>query len=182
MHATIDLNKEDDGNRKCILVQMTEATEQEPDKNLCYNITRERNKRAIDKFKYEAGFNYYRIGIPIDAETMLSGQLPTFEQLAKYVYYLCTGQNLTIEDDINPETYFVGIYGNEAIYLVYRQNYDELLRLALNLTLAEKITNEQQGKKCIIYAPACFLDEEYLDQKRIEFVGLPYNLFRKSRG
>ena len=39
MHAVMDLNKEDGGNRKCIMVQMTEATEQEPKKNICKDIT-----------------------------------------------------------------------------------------------------------------------------------------------
>ena len=33
-HAVMDLNKENGGNRKFILVQMTEATEKEPDKNI----------------------------------------------------------------------------------------------------------------------------------------------------
>ena len=32
MHAVMALNKEDGGNRKCIMVQMTEATEKEPKK------------------------------------------------------------------------------------------------------------------------------------------------------
>ncbi len=43
---------------------MTEATEAEPDKIICKDITLERVKRAIDKFGYESGFKYYRVGIP----------------------------------------------------------------------------------------------------------------------
>ena len=54
-HAVMDLNKEDGGNRKFILVQMTEATEKEPDKNICKDVTRERIKRAIDKYGYDSG-------------------------------------------------------------------------------------------------------------------------------
>ncbi|HCA79034.1 MAG TPA: site-specific DNA-methyltransferase, partial [Bacteroidetes bacterium] len=53
MHAVMDLNKEDGGNRKCILIQMAEATEAEPKKNICKDITRERVKRAIDKYGYD---------------------------------------------------------------------------------------------------------------------------------
>lgn len=56
-HAVMDLNKEDGGNRKFILVQMTEATENEPDKNICKDITRERIKRAIEKYGYDSGFH-----------------------------------------------------------------------------------------------------------------------------
>jgi DNA methylase. len=92
---------------------MTEATEAEPDKNICKDITRERVKRAIDKYGYDSGFKYYRLGIPLDAETMLAGQLPTYKQFAKYVYYLCTGEHLEAEDKINEEEYYVGNTANK---------------------------------------------------------------------
>lgn len=181
MHAVMDLNKEDGGNRKCIMVQMPENSEAEPDKNICKDITRERVKRAIDKYGYDSGFKYYRLGIPIDAETMLAGQLPTYQQFAKYVYYLCTGKNLEAEDKINEADYYVGEYGKQSIYLVYKQDYETLTRLALNLTLAEKIKQQQPGKKLIVYAPSCFLDEEYLTDNQIEYVGIPYNLFQRNQ-
>lgn len=180
MHAVMDLNKEDGGNRQCIMVQMTEATEAEPEKNICKDITRERVKRAIDKYGYDSGFKYFRVGIPLDAETMLAGQLPTYKQFAKYVYYLCTGENLDKEDSINEETYFVGEFDKQAIYLVYKQDYDTLTRLALNLSMAERIKKEQPGKKRIVYAPSCFLDEEYLTENQIEYVGIPYSLFSRN--
>lgn len=181
MHAVIDLNKEDNGNRQCIMVQMTEKTDIEPEKNICQNITRERILRAIDKFSYDSGLKYYRLGIPLDAETMLAGQLPTYNQFAKYVYYLCTGENLKAENKIKEKDFYVGEYGKQAIYLVYKQDYETLTRLALNLTLAEKIKEQQPGKKRIVYAPSCFLDEEYLTDNQIEYVGIPYNLFQRNQ-
>ena len=180
MQAVMDLNKEDGGNRKCIMVQMSEATEKEPDKNICKDITRERVKRAIEKYEYESGFKYLRVGDPIDPESLLSGVLPTYKQFAKYVYYLCTGEYLKDEAKIDEKTYFVGLHKQQAIYLVYKKNYDELTKLALNLPLAESILKAHKGKKCIVYAPACFLDEDYLQEKNIDFVGIPYNLFRKN--
>jgi len=179
MHSVMELNTEDSGNRQCIMVQMPENSEAEPDKNICKDITRERVKRAIDKFGYESGFKYYRLGIPLDAETMLSGQLPTYNQFAKYVYYLCTGENLESENKINEANFYVGEYGKQAIYLVYKQDYETLTRLALNLTLAEKIKEQQPSKKRIVYAPSCFLDEEYLTDNQIEYVGIPYSLFSR---
>lgn len=181
MHAVMDLNKEDGGNRQCIMVQMTEATEHEPEKNICKDITRERVKRAIDKYGYDSGFKYYRLGIPIDTETMLAGQLPTYKQFAKYVYYLCTGENLKAEDKINEEDYFVGEHERTAIYLIYKQDYETLTRIALNLTIAEKIKEQQPGRKRIVYAPSCFLDEEYLTDNQIDYVGIPYNLFQRNQ-
>ncbi len=182
MHAVMDLNKEDGGNRQCILVQMTEATDAEPKKNICKDITRERIKSAIDKYGYDSGFKYFRVGIPIDAESLLSGKLPTFKQFAEYVYYLCTGEHIKDKSAINEKTYFVGSINNSVIYLVYKQNFDELTRLALNLPLAEKIIVDNPRKKIIVYAPACFLEEDYMKDNNIEFVGIPYNLFRRENG
>lgn len=181
LDALMELNNEDGGNRSCILVQMPENSEAEPDKNICKDITRERVKRAIDKYGYDSGFKYYRLGIPLDAETMLAGQLPTYNQFAKYVYYLCTGENLEAENKIKEKDFYVGEYGKQAIYLVYKQDYETLTRLALNLTLAEKIKEQQPGKKRIVYAPSCFLDEEYLTDNQIEYVGIPYNLFQRNQ-
>ncbi|MDQ1266508.1 MAG: Mtase protein, partial [Bacteroidota bacterium] len=180
MHAVMDLNKEDGGNRKCILVQMTEATGKEPEKNICRDITRERVKRAIEKFGYDSGFKYLRVGIPIDAETMLSGNLPTYHQFADYVYYLCTGESLKDKSGIDEGNYFVSVRDSFAIYLIYKQNFEELTRMALNLTIAEKITSASPKKRIIVYAPACFLEEDYMKEKNIEYVGIPYNLFRRT--
>lgn len=181
-HAVMDLNKEDGGNRKFILVQMTEAAEKEPDKNICKDITRERIKRAIEKYGYDSGFQYLRVGQPLDAETLLEGKLPEYKVFAKYVYYLCTGENLKDEKKISEKKLFVGTFGRQAIYLIYKNNYEKLTKMALNLEIAEKIIAEQPNKKRIVYAPACFLDEEYMEANQIEFVSIPYNLFQRGSG
>jgi DNA modification methylase len=180
MHAVLDLNNEDEGNRKCILIQMTEATESDPKKNICKDITRERIKRAIDKYGYDSGFKYLKVGIPIDAETMLSGNLPTYKQFADYVYYLCTGESLKDKKGIDEKNYFVGEHGNSLIYLIYKQNFEELTRMALNLVVAEKIIADHPKKRIVVYAPACFLEEDYMKENSIEYVGIPYNLFQRS--
>lgn len=178
-HAVMDLNKEG-GSRRFILVQMTEATEKEPDKNICKDITRERIKRAIEKYGYDSGFKYLRVGQALDAETLLQGKLPDYKTFAKYVYYLCTGENLKDEKKINEKKFFVGTFGKQAVYLIYKQDYEALTRMALNLKIAEKIIADQPDKKRIVYAPVCFLDEEYMEEKQIEFVSIPYNLFQRK--
>ena len=117
----------------------------------------------------------------MDAETMLGGQLPTYRQLATYIFYLCSGEHLQAEDSIDEQSYFVGTYGGQAIYLIYKKDYDTLTRLALNITIAERIKEEQPAKRRIVYAPSCFLDHEYLTENRIEFVSIPYNLFQRNQ-
>jgi adenine-specific DNA-methyltransferase len=67
-----------------------------------------------------------------------------------------------------------------VIYLVYKRDFDELTRMALNLTLAEAIRQAHPKKRAIVYAPACFLEEDYMRERNIEFVGIPYSLFQRT--
>jgi len=179
-HAVMDLNKEDGGNRRYILVQMPENSEKEPEKNICRDVTRERIVRAIERFGYDSGFEYLRVGQALDAETLLSGELPEYETFAKYVYYLATGEHPGNEAKIDQESYFVGSKDNEDIYLIYTDDMDALQKLALSYEKAEAIRKRSGAKKAIVYAPACFLDEEDLQELKIEFVSIPYNLFERK--
>ena len=180
-HAVMELNKEDEGNRQYILVQMPENSDKEPDKNICRDITRERIVRAIDMYGYESGFEYVRVGQALDAETLLEGELPSYETFAKYVYYLATGEHLEDDQKIDQENYFVGTKNNQDIYLIYDDNMEALQSLALNYEKAESFRVKSGEKKVIVYAPACFLDEEDLQEMKIEFVSIPYNLFSKNQ-
>lgn len=49
-HAVMELNIEDWWNRQFILCSNKEATKENPDKNICKNITYERNKRVIQGY------------------------------------------------------------------------------------------------------------------------------------
>ncbi len=183
-HAVLTLNKEDNGNRKFILVQLPEKIKKDtPAYNAgfrsVHEITRERVKRVIKKDKLEVGFSYMKLGLKIDADSILSGTLPSYKEFAKYVYYLATGKTMENEKTIKEEKYFVGKTGNESIYLIYKKDFEKLKGLAITLNWAEKINKTDKGKK-IVYAPSCFLDDEYLEKFNIHFVSLPYNLFEKK--
>ena len=63
--AVMELNAEDGADRRFIMVSSTEATEDDPDKNICRDVTAERVRRlnASDDKKYAdlaAGFAYLR--------------------------------------------------------------------------------------------------------------------------
>jgi hypothetical protein len=179
LHAVMELNNQDEGKRSCIIIQNAETTKAEPQKNTCKDITRERIKRAIDKYNYNSGFRYFKVGIPIDAETMLSGQLPTYKQFAEYVYYLCTGTGLLDKKSIDEKSYYVGTYDRNVIYLLYKQNFEALTKMPLNFDVAEQLIKTNPGKRIIVYAPACFLEDDYMKDHNIDFVGIPYTLFSR---
>ncbi len=169
-HAVLDLNKEDGGNRKFILVEMEDYADK---------ITAERVRLASKKFEYDAGFTYYDLGPAIDAETLLAGTLPSYKEFAKYVYYLATGKNHPDEKKINETSSFVGKSDAGSVYLVYQKDMDALKKLAITLEWAQKAHAKDSGKK-IVYAPACYLDDEALEQYNIRFVSIPYNLFERN--
>ena len=54
-HAVHKLNKEDGGNRRVILVSSTEATVDEPDKNLCRDVCATRVRRVIEGYGDNSG-------------------------------------------------------------------------------------------------------------------------------
>jgi len=181
--AVMELNRQYGSNRQFVLVQMTEASEQEPDKNICKDKTRERIKKVIEAYDFKDGFKYLRVGSPIDPETMLDGDLPTYQQFAEYVYYLATGGHLADKSKVDASKHFVGMEGGQAVYLIYEEDMDKLTRLALTLQIAESIVKHSPGKRRVVFAPSCFLDEEYMTAMQIEFVSVPYNLFeRKNNG
>lgn len=182
--AVLELNSEDGGHRSCVLVQLPETINEKAEaykagyRNV-QEITRQRVVKTIKKNKLKAGFSYYKLGPAIDAETMLTGELPTYENFAKYVYYLATGADHPDVKAINPKTYLVGKTERESIYLVYEQDMEKLKSLAIILKWAQDTQTKDKGKK-IVYAPACYLDEESLDQFNIQFVSIPYNLFERN--
>jgi adenine-specific DNA-methyltransferase len=169
-HAVLDLNKEDGGNRKFILVEMEDYADK---------ITAERVRRAIKKNGYDAGFTYHTLGQAIDAESLLTGKLPSYKEFAKYVYYLATGKNHPDESKIKETESFVGKGDGESVYLLYKKDMEALKSFAITLDWAQETSKKDKGKK-IVYAPACYLDDETLDQYNITFVSVPYNLFEKA--
>lgn len=60
-HAVMDLNKDDGGNRKFILVQLDEKIENNDEFKLISDVTRERINRAINKYDYQnQGYKFFK--------------------------------------------------------------------------------------------------------------------------
>ena len=73
--AVLKLNKEDGGERSFILVSSTEATKENPDRNLCRDVCAERVRRVIKGYGDGAGlggeFAYLRLHKIAPADTIL---------------------------------------------------------------------------------------------------------------
>jgi adenine-specific DNA-methyltransferase len=91
-HAVLKLNAEDGGNRRFILVSNTEATAEEPEKNLCRDVCARRVRRVIEGFDGAPGlggdFAYLRARrVPLDEVCAL---VPEQVWLAVALFHLGT--------------------------------------------------------------------------------------------
>ena len=176
--AVLDLNKEDGGNRKFILVECEDYADK---------ITAERVRRVIkgipkakdEKLKKGLGgsFTYCNLGEEININNMLKGKLPDYKQLAEYIFYTATGKNLDKIAKTNP-AWFIGETGTYRFHLVYKPDLDFLKskKSALHLDLAEAIQKFNKGFKKIslVYAPASYITQKNLNNKySIQFCQLP---------
>jgi adenine-specific DNA-methyltransferase len=180
-HAVLDLNKEDGGNRKFILI------EQEDYAN---SITAERVRRVIKGVKTSknenlkkglgGSFSYFELGDTIEMESLLRGKnLPTYTEFARYLFYTATGEEFN-EKAINEKTGFIGESKNYEVYLFYKADIDWLKKNALTLELCKSIP-KFKNKQRLVFAPAKYVDDHTLLDYRIDFCQLPYEIYRIQR-
>ncbi len=182
--AVLDLNKEDGGHRKFILIECEDYADK---------ITAERVRRVIkgvpkskdEKLKKGLGgsFTYCSLGEEINIENMLRGKdLPDYKQLARYVFYTATGRNLDTIPKANP-AWLVGETENYNFHLVYKPDLDFLngKECALHLDLAETIKkiNKKSNKISLVFAPASYINQKNLKKKYgIHFCQLPFHIHK----
>lgn len=206
-HAVLELNKEDGGNRKFILV------EQEDYAN---TITAERVRRVIKRLNHDLSdseigmiknkkkrdavtknrenqksqenhthhssdtFSYFELGPAIEMESILTGKsLPGYEELARYIFYTATGQDFSVEK-INRKTNFIGETEHYELYMLYEPDIDWLKQNALTLD-GVRCMLKYTGKQRLVFAPAKYVDDQTLLEHRIGFCQLPYEIYRLGR-
>ena len=176
--AVMELNAEDGGNRQFILVQMTESTDDNPDKNICRDITRERIARVINKKNMiGVGFDYLELGISMDKWNLVLAEsdadLPTFVELGSFILSNCMNIKAQVH---NHGDYLLHRNSKEVIILVYEPLIEFVQGLGSSLTfdLATEMIN-RYGKLVskIVYATSCCLDEEYLTENNICYINYP---------
>ena len=158
-HAVLDLNKEDGGNRKFILIEMEE--------DIAKNITTERVKRAIEKYGYDKGFEYCELDKPLFDENGQIEKTCDFNQFATYIYFTETQTNID-KNQINKN--FIGNFREMEYYLIYQEKYKNIL----NKSFLSKIKKNKNKK--VIYADRCLVDDDTLEKLNIQFKQIPYEV------
>lgn len=171
-HAVLEMNKEDGGNRKFILVQQPEETEEATKQNFknVFEITKARVRRCIEgietakdsKLKEGLGgtFTVVKLGEPLHLNTLfLEKDLPSYESLARYLFYHTTGVALDMVKESS--SHFIGTSEAYKIYLIYASDREKLKHIdyALNLSKLKEILNHcGKEHQSLIYAVTVYVD------------------------
>ena len=163
-HAILNLNEQDGGNRKFILIEMEDYAD---------SITAERVKRVIkgyaDKPPVSGSFDFYELGLPLFNEEGNLNESIEVEKIRQYVFYT---ETRTPYSDPSPKDnkYFLGIHNDTAYYFHYEN--DRITTLDLNFLASMSIKAGQY----IIYADNCLLSKAYLAENNIIFKKIPRDI------
>ena len=167
-HAVLNMNKQDGGNRKFILVEMEDYAE---------TITAERVKRVIYGYADVEGtggsFDYYELGPPLfDDSGNLNDQVPV-NRIREYIWYSETRSafNALTEDQLqNP--YFLGIKEDTGYYFYYEPQQVTTLDYDFLGTIYIK------AEQYVVYADNCLLSKTFLQNNNIIFKKIPRDISR----
>lgn len=167
-HAVFNLNKQDGGNRKFILVEMEEYAN---------DITAERVKRVTKGYGSGAkavegtggAFDFYELGLPLFDENQNLNEQVGLAKIREYIWFSETRTSFT---EPNAENYFLGKKDESAYYFIYEK--DRLT--TLDYDALELI--KTKGEQYIIYADNCLLPKEFMAKKNIIFKKIPRDITR----
>ena len=179
--AVFALNQEDGGNRRVILVESEAYAD---------TITAERLRRVIKgvpnakdealKKGFGGSFSFVEVGLPMHLESLLKGDnLPSYGSLAGYLFYTATGEEFD-ERAIQRETHFIGESARYDVYLFYEPDLNYLKATALTLDIARGLP-KGSGKRRLVFAPTKYLDSIHLEENRIDFCQLPFEVYKAAK-
>ncbi|MBR3745984.1 MAG: hypothetical protein IKN27_03390 [Selenomonadaceae bacterium] len=146
-HAVINLNAQDGGNRKFILIELNDYAE---------SITAERVKRV------GGNFDFFELGAELfDDDGFINAEIPR-EKLFDYVYFAETHKHFTPSD----EEFLLGVDDCTAYYFFDDEE--------LNFDLLAKIRTK--AASYVIYAANCTLADSELDEFNITFKKIPRDI------
>lgn len=166
-HAVLNLNKQDDGNRKFILVEMEDYAE---------SITAERVRRVINGYGEGknavegtgGSFSFYELGEPVfNADGYLNENIGT-EKLREYIWYSETRTPYATTDNAHP--YFMGNNNGTAYYFYYEKDSITTLDKAFLNTITSK------AEQYVVYADNCLLTPEFMNHNHIVFKKIPRDI------
>lgn len=165
-HAVLNMNKQDGGNRKFILVEMGDYAK---------SITAERVRRVINGYGEGnkavegtgGGFSFYELGDALLINGMLNPNAAE-EKIRAYVYY--TETRCALPTASENEKYLLGVHENHAYYFYYEADR----MTTLNRAFLQTIQTRAEGY--LIYADSNTLSAEDMARFHITFKKIPRDI------
>ena len=165
-HAVLNMNRQDGGHRKFILVEMMDYAD---------SITAERVKRVISGYGEGkkavpgtgGGFSFYELGEPLLIDGLLNPNVPE-EKIREYVYYTETRQPMP--EPSADEKHLLGVHDRHAYYFYYEP--DRLT--TLNKSFLRTIRTPAESY--LIYADVNMLSAEEMETFHISFKKIPRDI------
>jgi len=176
--AVLNINKEDNGNRKFICIEMEDYAN---------DVTAERVKRVIKGYGTTEGtggsFDFYELGQPMFLEDGNLNELVGVDKIRQYVYYTETKQSYklgVISDELEnthnssfiTHKSYLGTHNDTAYYLHYEQDEVTTLDHAFLATMKTK------AEQYVIYADNCLLTKDFMTKHNIIFKKIPRDITR----
>jgi adenine-specific DNA-methyltransferase len=160
-HAVLNLNKQDGGNRKFILVEMEDYAE---------DITAERIRRVIDGYTGKegtgGGFSFYELGERLLHENgNLNEEIGT-EKICEYIWYTETRTAYQPQTD----KYYLGENKGAAYYFYYEKDKETVL----SRSFLEYV--QVDAEQYVIYADVCAVATSNLKKWGITFKKIPRDI------
>jgi len=178
-HAVLDLNKEDEGNRRFILVEM--------EQDVCRNVAAQRLTRVIQGYERAnegkavkvgglgGGFRYCKLDKPLFDETGKIGESVKFGDLAAHVFFTETG--MPIPKRANGASPFLGTSNGTGYYLLFNGILGDKTPDGGNVLTGKVLASlpKHNGPK-VIFGEGCRLGDARLKREQITFKQLPYEI------
>lgn len=179
-HAVLEANKEDNGNRRFVLVEMEEQ--------ICKNVTAPRLTKAVlggsqtktnggtsELPALGGGFRFVTLGEPLFDETGNIRSDVRFADLAAHVFFVEAG--VPLSKRAPGKTPLLGVHNGVAIYLLFNgilgdktpQGGNVLTRAVLDLL------PPHDGPK-VVFGTGCRVGQERLKRDSISFRQIPYHV------
>lgn len=181
-HAVLEMNKEDGGKRRFILVEM--------EKDIAEEISAERIKRVITGYNkgttkvkvsgIGGGFRFCRLGIPLFNEFGDIDKAVSFPDLAAHVFFAETGAPIPSRADGG--TSYLGKHGEKAVYLLFTPGHEGMPREPLGNVLTPDTLAALppppygfEGSR-VIYAEGTTVSADRLKAEGVVFKQIPYQI------
>ena len=167
-HAVLNMNKDDGGHRKFILVEMMDYAD---------SITAERVKRVIKGYGEGknavegtgGNFSFYDLGEPLLLGDCLNEAVAP-EKIREYIWFMETKQPYAPPSGGNP--YYLGKHNSTGYYFYYEPQRVTVLDYAFLSTITEKADGT------VIYADRCSISEDKLAKMGVTFKKIPRDISR----